>query len=83
MKKSDFKTLLEDQIAVAARKIIDKGAPSDDVAFGKLKVFLSLRRTLEGKAAAEDIGFWDAINDTLQILRVLDRNETIFSGLQT
>jgi hypothetical protein len=82
MKKSAFKAFIEDEINVAAGKIIVKDTTSDDVALGRLNVLQSLRRTLDNKSTAEDVGTWGAINDILQQLGVLDSRETIFSGIE-
>jgi hypothetical protein len=82
MKKSVFKTFIEDEINLAAGKIIAKGSTSDDVALGRLHVLQSLRRTLDNKSTPEDVGTWGAINDVLQRLGVLDSKETIFSGIE-
>jgi hypothetical protein len=82
MKKSDFKMLVDEQINAAAHRIIDKGATSDDVAFGKLTMLFALSRTLNGKPTNEDIGRLGAMNDVLQILQIFDKNQTIFSGLE-
>jgi hypothetical protein len=82
MKKSAFRNLIEEEINAAARNIMAKGTISDDIAIGRLNVLLSLRRTLDSKTTPEDIGIWGAFNDILQLLRVLDCNETIFSGIE-
>ncbi|MGF6330517.1 hypothetical protein ABH909_003395 [Pseudomonas sp. BS3782 TE3695] len=82
MKKSDFRNFVEEQINIAAGRIIDKGTSSDGIALGRLNVFLALRRALDSKATPEDIGILGAFNDACQKLAVLDPNETIFSGLE-
>jgi len=82
MKKSAFRKLIEDEIEDAASDITARGTRSDDIALGRLKIFLSLRRTLDSKTTPEDVGVWDALNDILRLLRVLDSKETIFSGLK-
>jgi len=80
-KNSTFRKMIEDEIDGAAGNFMAKGTTSDDIAFGRLNVLLSLRRTLDNKTTPEDIGMWGAFNDILHLLRVLDGNETIFSGI--
>lgn len=81
MIKADFETFVEDQINLAAQSIATKkSAKLDDIGFGKLVFFLSVRRALQGSANAEDIGLLDAINDSLQVLGVLDSSKTFLDS---
>ena len=57
-----------------------KSAKLDDIEFDKLVFFLSVRRALQGGANAEDIGLLDAINDSLQVLGVLDSSKTFLDS---
>ncbi|WP_339452773.1 hypothetical protein [Pseudomonas sp. EA_5y_Pfl2_R50] len=82
MVKSELQAYVEEQINLAAQRIIDKGATSDDLAVSRLNVLLSLRRTLDSKTTYEDLAMWGTINDVLQQIGVLTDKETIFTKLQ-
>ncbi|MBI6705024.1 thioredoxin family protein [Pseudomonas viridiflava] len=74
---------IEEQINLAAQWVITKkSAQLDDIAYGKLGVFLGLRRTLQNDATAQDIGMLDGMNDSLQCLGVLDKGETILERIK-
>ncbi|WP_244651921.1 thioredoxin-like superfamily, group II member protein [Pseudomonas viridiflava] len=74
---------IEEQINLAAQRVLTKkSAQLDDIAYGKLGVFLGLRRTLQNDATAQDIGMLDAMNDSLQCLGVLDKGETILERIK-
>lgn len=79
MNKSALQAYVEGEINLAAKRIIDKGAQSDEIAYGRLKVNLSLRRILVEAPTPEDLGLWGGINDILQQLGVLDSRETVLS----
>ncbi|WP_426142981.1 hypothetical protein [Pseudomonas sp. DWP3-1-2] len=82
MLETEFKALIEERINHAAQRITSsKNAKFDDVAFGKLGFYLSLRRVINGTSSAQDIGLFDAINDTLQALKLLDSDETFLAGV--
>jgi len=69
---------IDEQINLAAQRVVTKkSAQLDDIAYGKLGVFLGLRRTLQNNATAQDIGMLDAMNDSLQFLGLLDKSQTI------
>lgn len=81
--KVDFKTFIEEQINLAAQGIVTKKSIKlDDIGFGKLGFYLALRRAVNGTPSAEDIGLLDALNDSLQALRLLARNETFLDHLK-
>ncbi|MCY0106856.1 hypothetical protein NQF78_00920 [Pseudomonas monsensis] len=82
MTKSDLQVYVDEQINIAAQRIIDKGAVSDDLASGRLNIFLSLRRSLDSKMTHEDLAIWGAINDVLQQVGILSGKETVFARLQ-
>ncbi|KIK89417.1 hypothetical protein FCH79_09055 [Pseudomonas koreensis] len=82
MTKSDLRAYVEEQINQAARRIIDKGTTSDDLAVSRLNVLLSLRRTLDSKTTNEDLAVWGTVNDVLQQIGILSGKETIFTRLQ-
>ncbi|MBI6711408.1 thiol reductase thioredoxin [Pseudomonas syringae pv. syringae] len=82
MIKAELLTLVEARITLAEQ--VPAGANGKtsnryDMAKGKLSVFRVLRRTLQGKATAEDLGTLDAINDTLQALKILESDETFLN----
>ncbi|QKG65095.1 hypothetical protein HP062_05540 [Pseudomonas sp. B14-6] len=60
MNKSALQAYVEGEINLAAKRIIDKGAQSDEIAYGRLKVNLSLRRILVEAPTPEDLGLWGA-----------------------
>ncbi|WP_439857361.1 hypothetical protein [Pseudomonas syringae] len=83
MTKADFQVLIEERIKLAAQTLADgKASTRDDVAEGKLDVFLAFRRTLQGKATARDLGMLDAINDSLQSLQILTSKETFLGRIE-
>ncbi|MEE4305600.1 thioredoxin-like superfamily, group II member protein [Pseudomonas alliivorans] len=74
---------VEERINLAANSIVDKKTTSlDEIAFGKLGVLLTLRRVLKNKATPQDIGMLDAINDVLQMLEVLQADETFIGKMK-
>lgn len=78
-----FTTFIEEQINLAEQKLhAGKSARLDDVAYGKLGFYLALRRILEGTSTSEDLGLMEAVNDTLQALKLLDSDETFLSGIK-
>ncbi|WP_122663103.1 hypothetical protein [Pseudomonas viridiflava] len=78
-----FTTFVEQQINLAELKLhTGKSARLDDVAFGKLGFYLALRRVLDGTSTSEDLGLIEAVNDTLQALKLLDGDETFLSGIR-
>lgn len=80
---TSFTTFIEEQINLAEQKLHNgKSARLDDVAFGKLGFYLALRRVLEGTSTAEDLGLIEAVNDTLQALKLLDNDETFLAGIK-
>jgi hypothetical protein len=81
MSKAEFETFVESQINLASQSIVGKkSARLDDVAFGKLGFYLAMRRAMNGTASPQDLGLLDAIDDSLQALRLLDGDET-FLGM--
>lgn len=80
MIKAEFEVFIEERIKLAAQFLTDgKASARDDMAEGKLSVFLALRRALSGKGTAQDLGMLDAINDSLQALDILDPKETFLN----
>jgi hypothetical protein len=78
-----FTTFVEEQVKLAEQKLHTGKSPRlDDVTYGKLGFYLALRRVLEGTSTSEDLGLIEAVNDTLQALRLLDGDETFLSGIK-
>ncbi len=83
MSKADFEAFVETQINQAAQNVVSKKSSRlDDVAFGKLGFYLAMRRAINGTASSEDLGLLDAINDSLQTLKLLDSDETFIGILK-
>jgi hypothetical protein len=78
MPQANLIDFVNEQININAKKIIEKGNASDNIATGKLDFFTSLRAIVEGKASSKELGFIDAINDTLQYLQLLDAKKTFY-----
>lgn len=69
---------IETKLNEYAQKIVKGGEQSDELAFGQLSFYLSLRRVLNGKATLQDVGLADAINDTLQELGIINEGKTFY-----
>ena len=83
MLKEDFAAFVETQINEAAQGIAtNKSVKRDDVGFGQLGFYLALRRWLLGQSSAEDIGLFDAMNDSLQALQLLKSGESFLARLK-
>ena len=74
----ELTNFIETKVNEYAQKIIKGGEKSDDLAFGQLSFYLSLRRVLNGKATPQDVGVVDAINDTLQELGIINEGKTFY-----
>jgi hypothetical protein len=82
MSKANFETFVDEQITRSARSLADqKSSRLDNVGFGKLGFYLALRRVLNGETTDEDLGLMDAINDSLQALEVLEKDETFLGSI--
>jgi len=79
MEAEAFKAFVEEQINRAAQKIIDSAHRYDEHSHGKLSYLLSLRRIINCKASAEDLGRHDGINDVLQALGIIPEDRTYLS----
>ncbi|EKG35618.1 hypothetical protein Pav037_4199 [Pseudomonas syringae pv. avellanae str. ISPaVe037] len=81
--KFEFSAFVEKRIKQAALTLADgKISARDDVALGQLIVFLTLRRALLSKGVALDLGILDGINDSLQLLQLLQPRETFLGRLE-
>jgi hypothetical protein len=50
------------------------------VRVGQMFFYMALRRVLTGRATPQDIGLMDAINDTLQVLGLVEPTKTFYKG---
>lgn len=75
MNLEDF---IENKINTYAQNIIDKGDKYDQLAIGEISFYLSLRNVVKGKATKQDIGLIDAVNDTLQALKIINADESFY-----
>jgi hypothetical protein len=74
----ELTNFIETKLNEYAQKIVQGSQKSDELAFGQISFYLSLRRVLSGKATPQDIGLVDAINDTLQELGIVDQGKTFY-----
>ncbi len=83
MLKAEFVASIEEQINLASQRIQNsKSAKFDDLAFGKLGFLLALRRVVNGTGSAEDLGLMDAVNDSLQALKLLDSHTSFLAAVK-
>ncbi|WP_095107821.1 hypothetical protein [Pseudomonas sp. Irchel 3E20] len=80
MTNIELNVFIETELNLLARRIIDKKNVSDEIAHAKIGFYLSLRRVLNSKETPADIGFLDAINDTLQALGIIEKNRTFLAN---
>ncbi|MBD2496621.1 hypothetical protein H6G75_20105 [Nostoc sp. FACHB-280] len=74
----ELTNFVESKLNEYAEKIVKGGDKSDDLAFGQISFYLSLRRVLKGKSSLQDVGLVDAINDTLQELGIIEAGKTFY-----
>jgi hypothetical protein len=74
----ELKEFIETKLNEYAQKIVKGSEKSDELAFGQISFYLSLRRVLSGKATIQDVGMMDAINDTLQTMGIVGEGETFY-----
>ncbi|ALU63252.1 hypothetical protein ACA40_22060 [Pseudomonas syringae pv. lapsa] len=80
MSNTELTAFVEERVTRAQQTLADgKVSKLDDVATGKLSVFLPLQRVLQGTGTPQDLGVLDAINDTLQSLKILEDKETLLN----
>ncbi|RML68668.1 hypothetical protein ALQ54_01545 [Pseudomonas syringae] len=80
MSNTELTAFVEERVTRAQQTLADgKVSKLDDVATGKLSVFLPLQRALQGTGTPQDLGVLDAINDTLQSLKILESKETLLN----
>jgi len=73
---------VEDKVNNYAQAIIDGSDKRDAHAMGELKFYMALRRVLKKNATIEDIGMMDAINDTMQELDIVPKEETFLQMVE-
>ncbi len=71
---------IEMEINENARRIFSPSDKVDERALGHLNFYVALRRVLDGRGSAEDIGMMDAINDTLQKQGLVKPGATFLKG---
>jgi hypothetical protein len=79
MNQVEFQENLDKKINNFAKRIIEKGDISDEINLSKLGFYIALHRVTNGKANPADIGLMDAINDTLQELKLITSSKTFLS----
>ena len=78
MPNETLRAFVEEQLNLAAQKIIDKGDKTDEISSGKIDFFIALRSALSGDPDKREIGLLDAVNDTLQHLQLIDSKKTFY-----
>lgn len=78
MSNEKLKLFANEQINIAAQRIIDKSDRADEIAAGKIEFFIALRSVLSGDLDKRELGLLDAINDTLQYIGLVDSSKTFY-----
>lgn len=76
----DLKSFVEGKINHYAEMITAGKDKADDLAIGELQFYIALRRIINEKGSAQDIGMMDAINDVLQELRLVEKGKTFYKS---
>lgn len=79
MSNETLKAFVEEQLNLAAQRIVDKGDSSDEIAAGKIDFFIALRSALSGDLDKRELGLIGAVNDTLQHLQLIEAKKTFYS----
>lgn len=74
----DINAFIEENLNKFAQRIVTKGEQTDEMALGELTFYMALRRVTGGHATPQDLGLFDAINDTLQALGHLEKGKTFY-----
>jgi hypothetical protein len=74
----DLSMFIEEKLNYYAESIITGHEKIDEHALGEMTFYMALRRILNSNATYEDIGMMDAINDTLQMLGLIDQTVTFY-----
>jgi hypothetical protein len=78
MAQSDLQEYINGKVNANAQKILDKSDAFDEVAVGALNFYTALRQALAGKLDKKELGLLDAINDTLQELKIIESGKTFY-----
>jgi len=70
--------LIEEKLNYYAQAIITGNTKRDEHAMGELSFYLALRRIINQTANPQDIGLFDAINDTLQAKGLISSKQTFY-----
>ncbi|EAQ67142.1 hypothetical protein MED121_14484 [Marinomonas sp. MED121] len=70
--------LIEDKISQYAQALASGHTKKQEHALGEIGFYLALARIKAKKATAEDIGLFDAINDTLQLQGLIANHQTFY-----
>lgn len=76
----DLSHHIEDKLNYYAEAIIKGHEKIDEHALGEMTFYMALRRILNGTYTYEDVGLMDAINDTLQELKLISPDITFYKG---
>ncbi|MFH1052285.1 MAG: hypothetical protein V1779_15300 [bacterium] len=74
----DLAAHIEDKLNYYAEAIIKGHEKIDEHALGEMTFYMALRRILNGTYTYEDVGLMDAINDTLQELKLINSDVTFY-----
>jgi hypothetical protein len=72
----DLQHFIENKLNYYADAVIKGNEKIDEHALGELQFYMALRRVIDERATPEDYGMMDAINDTLQELKIVPRHKT-------
>jgi hypothetical protein len=78
----DLGIFIESELNALAQKIIDEKNISDETAHARIGFYLSLRRALNSQASPADIALLDAVNDTLKVLGIIQKNMKFLSTIK-
>jgi hypothetical protein len=86
MNRNDLSVFVDAQIKDIGTKIIEPGTRADEFAYGKMHLYLALRRFLDHetdnkKPPMEDLGLFDGISDLLQEAGLLKRDQALLNAL--
>ncbi len=74
----DLSQQIEDKLNYYAEAIIKGHEKIDEHALGEMTFYMALRRILNGTYTYQDVGLMDAINDTLQELKLIEGTVTFY-----
>lgn len=78
MSSETLKAFIDEQVNSYAKRIIEKGDSSDELAVGELFFYTTLKSVLNNNAGKKELGLLDAINDTLQHLGKIESGTTFY-----